>query len=425
MSLSIVGGTYGEVCLEPRWSHVMGSGVRGALAAAEIVKSAGSSIELHTWASKREQTDVRKLLATVGASAQFTLRNQRIAWQYTHAAAAPRVYPGYDEIRSVQPKVIRGENCLVYGMVECCPKVQAGTLVYDPQSLRDSKPPSIAGHTFSKRLAIVANRAEILAMAKARGVQVGDPCKAHVVAAEGLLRCEKASVVVVKDGPRGATVVTADGVGHVPSVVTASVFPIGSGDVFSAVFAALWSQRGNGPLEAAKCASEATAYYCSTRQCTIPADISNIVASLDLAPMHLRAKPSTRYSIYLAGGLFTLPQLWLLEEAKAFLESQGFRVFSPKDDVGILTGPDDAPRIAAADLKGLDKSAVVFALLDCQDPGTLFEVGYAVARDIPVVVYCPVSREPDLTMLVGSGCEICHDFPSALYRAAWRARCDQ
>lgn len=53
------------------------------------------------------------------------------------------------------------------------------------------------------------------------------------------------------------------------------------------------------------------------------------------------------------------------------------------------------------------------------DPGTVFEVGYAVKLGIPVVGLAQNVRPEDLKMMEGTGCAIHSDFASAVYRAIW------
>lgn len=59
--------------------------------------------------------------------------------------------------------------------------------------------------------------------------------------------------------------------------------------------------------------------------------------------------------------------------------------------------------------------------MDLNDVGTIFEIGYAIAKDKKVVVYAPNSKTRDLTMMIGSHCEIEEDFTTAIYKACWYA----
>jgi nucleoside 2-deoxyribosyltransferase len=119
--------------------------------------------------------------------------------------------------------------------------------------------------------------------------------------------------------------------------------------------------------------------------------------------------------VYLAGPFFTLGQRWLIEEALRTLRGLGCPVFSPLHEVGF----GDPQTVAPADLAGLDGSTAVLALLDGSDPGTLFEVGHARSRGIPVVGLAEDVLGRDLTMPLGSGCDIVSDLTTAAYRTAW------
>ncbi|ALN83697.1 nucleoside 2-deoxyribosyltransferase family protein [Lysobacter capsici] len=120
--------------------------------------------------------------------------------------------------------------------------------------------------------------------------------------------------------------------------------------------------------------------------------------------------------VYLAGPFFNTAQTWLIDEIRSLMIDAGVQVFSPIHDIG--EGP--AHEVAPADLHAIDQSGLVLALLDGLDAGTLFEVGYARARGIPVVGIAECVDEPQLTMLVGSRCIIRDDLCSGIYEACWQ-----
>jgi nucleoside 2-deoxyribosyltransferase len=62
----------------------------------------------------------------------------------------------------------------------------------------------------------------------------------------------------------------------------------------------------------------------------------------------------------------------------------------------------------------------VFAILNGLDAGTIFEVGYAVKKGIPVVCLAQNVGAENLKMVEGTSCEVVDDFVSALYRTVWR-----
>jgi nucleoside 2-deoxyribosyltransferase len=61
----------------------------------------------------------------------------------------------------------------------------------------------------------------------------------------------------------------------------------------------------------------------------------------------------------------------------------------------------------------------MFAVLDGLDPGTIFEIGYARALGKKVIVLIEDPGQHDLTMLIGTDCEITGDFTTAVYKASW------
>jgi nucleoside 2-deoxyribosyltransferase len=121
-------------------------------------------------------------------------------------------------------------------------------------------------------------------------------------------------------------------------------------------------------------------------------------------------------TIYLAGPFFTTAQQWLVDEARYALSELGAKVFSPIHEIG--EGPPS--EVGPADIFALEHCHLVFALVDGIDAGTLFEIGYARARDIPVVCLAESVDAKSLTMLLGSGCEVFNDFATSIYAACWQ-----
>lgn len=423
--LSVIGGYYREICLEPRWDHLYGSGMRAACAVSKIVQAGTSKqVELHTWATASQRRDAEMQAQTFGVAANVHERQDQIEFQYDYGLAQPRLYPSPKDIIRVDKVEIRVENAVLFSLLEDSPagssqhvKVTADTLVYDPQAEESSIPWTDCGHS-CRRLAIVANFAEAAAMAKSLKLSTTPNIAHPQVLAQTLLANQQAEVVIVKNGAEGAFVATKGDIHHIPSYKTRFVFPFGSGDIFTSVFGAYWAELGIDPVLSAQRASIAAAVHSNSRTLPIPLNLDSLQGSM--SPLKIsRAKDDRRRPfVYLAGPLFTFPQRWFLTQIRHRLGQQGVNVFSPLHDVGV--GKSDVA-IASEDLEGLEKSAVVFAILDGLDSGTLFEIGYAVAKKIPVVGFRQVATDGDLTMLKGSGCQIESDLPTAIYHAAWKA----
>lgn len=393
--LTIVGGLYAERCIQPLWNAVFGSGGRAAAAVSHIVQ--GTTLVAYVPEALRRDAEV------LAGSFGFALRPQDafhpVAFDYLHPLSTPRIGPSPERILANPPIHVRGKLVLRFGMIEGDAVVNAEAAVYDPQSALGAKSFSQNG-SCAERLAIVLNRAEAACI-----TGTDDPA----AAAQWLIREEGAEVAVVKMGSRGALVTTRSSAEVVPAYGSARVWKIGSGDVFSAAFAAFWGAHQNDPFRAADLASRAVSIYCNTRRLPI------------LGEEELRAGPLVpikprRGTVYLAGPFFDLAQRWLVEEARSLLLDLGAQVFSPAHEVG----PGPGTIVAPEDLRGIEGSDVVFAILNGLDAGTLFEVGYAVKRGMPVVCLAQALREEDLKMVEGSGCEVVDDFASALYRTIWK-----
>jgi Nucleoside 2-deoxyribosyltransferase/pfkB family carbohydrate kinase len=406
-AICVVGGTYTEECAYPASCITRGSGLR----AAKTLAGLGAGVRLRSAASTDLAVDVLKLCADAGIDAQFALREVDVWFRYRHPLATPDIFPAV--AASVPFTQIEDERVLVFGMIEGRPRVHAKQVVYDPQDGVRSKSFGNNG-SVAEELSIVASLSEARALT---GKQTPSDMAIELLKENG---CR---AVIVKCGPQGALVATAESQQWIRPFPSSRVWKIGSGDVFSAAYAHAWMREHMSPLQAAWFASRMVAEYVNTRNekhgtealATIRADA--LQSSTQAAD---RPRPLPTKSIYLAGPFFSTAQQWLVDEARSCLRDMGFQVFSPIHDVG--KGP--AEHVAAQDLFALESSGLVFALLDGLDAGTLFEVGYARALDIPVVAVAESLDERPLTMLIGTGCTIANDFASGVYAACWQVMGD-
>jgi nucleoside 2-deoxyribosyltransferase len=399
--IDVVGGTYFEFCKEPNWFQIFGSGGRAAAAISRLTKR----VRLHTYTSGAAQPHVTALANTFGFTVDSHQAETSITFLFGHPLGVPTIRPSLRRIRRLDPIRVAGHVILRFGMLEGEAIVQGDRVVYDPQSSHDPRPFSENG-SMAKRLAIVANSAEAEVLSGKNNLRA---------AARAILTKENASAVVIKRGAHGAFVLTPTYTGFVPAFATDRVWPIGSGDVFSAAFAYYWGEEGKAVTTAARLASIATAYYCETASLPIPRD-PHATLGRRLAPILTRKVGNPR-PVYLAGPFFTMSQRWLIGEVRDALLGAGAPVFSPFHDVGIGAAED----VVAADLAALDKCSVVLALLDGGDEGTLFEVGYARARGTPVIGFVQNESPEAVKMLAGTDCLLVGDFSTAVYRACWLA----
>lgn len=399
--LIVVGGFYRESCRFPPSDEFWGSGGRAAAAIAEL----GIRTTFVTAADRNAEAILASIAEAVGFAYSAVPIPETIAFRYDHGLSSPIIWPPPNAVERTEIEV-RGQCVLHFGMLEADVEVEAATVVYDPQepfSPKHFRSPHRPG-----RLAYVLNGAEAKRLGRAEDLNVAS----RRIADEA-----GANVVVVKCGARGALVLADGEFSSVPAYEARSVWPIGSGDVFAAIFAARWAVQGVPAPQAANEASRATADYVANR--TLPIPRSVVVEGESSIPLRLSMTTAQEgaYDVYLAGPFFNMPQTWLVDEAKLALQGMGLKVFSPYHDIGIGLGADVAPK----DIEALEKSSAVFAILDGTDTGTVFEAGYARARNKPVVAFAQCTPEEPLKMISGTGCEVVSDFVSAIYRVAWAA----
>lgn len=387
----IVGGVYREECVRPHWSRLFGSAGRAAVALSTLSPNSHLTAYAYTgWAE-----DVRQTMHGLGVRTDLREITANIGFHYFHPLSVSElVGPPSKPLPSLSAS---GDVVLRFGMVEGDAVIRARRAIYDPQH------PSAAllfhaNSSTAKELAIVLNEAELK-----YGVGGGD-----IWAYETVRDRFKADVIVVKRGPFGAVVMQPSGNVQLPAYRSETVFKLGSGDIFSAVFAHLWGERDWPAAQAADFASRAVARYVSTREPQL-----SLEGVEGLTP---QTAGGTAGRVYIAAPFFTLSQRWLVDEIRGCLEMLGGQTFSPIHEVGSHGGVE---YIAGKDLEGLQSCNAVVAVIDGEDAGTLFEVGYARNLGIPVIALAESPRPESLTMLEGTGCLITDDFTTAIYQAIW------
>jgi nucleoside 2-deoxyribosyltransferase len=401
-ALTVVGGFYRERCRFPPSDEFWGSGGRAAAAIRELPLQ----VRFVTAVDKEAEAVLASISQVVGFEYSVVPISETIGFRYDHGLSTPIIWPPLNAVEHV--RLSASDECILqFGMLEAEAEVDARTVVYDPQE--PFSPKHFRSASRPARLAYVLNGAEARRLGGNGNVEE---------AALKISEDSRADVVIVKRGPLGALVLTEGKFTIVPAYETKSVWPIGSGDVFAAIFAARWGVQGLTATDAANSASRATADYVENRTLPIPLGViegKNPAVALKLSPKPMTGKDE--YDIYLAGPFFNMPQAWLVDEARLAFQGMGLKVFSPYHDIGIGPGVHVAPK----DIDALEKSRAVFAILDGVDTGTVFEAGFARARNKPVVAFAQCTPEEPLKMISGTGCEVVSDFVSAIYRAAWAA----
>lgn len=403
----VAGGYYREICVSPQHDDTFGSGGRAAFA----IASAGTDVDWYYYCPESQQKNVPVVLPSPRLRHHPSTSDEMVSFTYFHPLSEPKYYPS--DLRRHDEILVEGTNILRFGFMEGDAIVRGDKVVFDPQSPK--KPLSFrANGSSANSLAIVLNTQEVRALGK-------DEDESQAV--RNIWKSEGASVVLVKSGPQGCRVFL-DGAlqTSVPAYRTDRVYKIGSGDVFSAAFAYNWAEKGLPPQEAADAASRCVARYCNSR-------VPSVLLDNETTELEPIAVNDPEAKVYIAGPFFTMAELWLVEQACLALGSLGVSFFSPYHEAGLLRDYTDhhahqreIERVVEVDLKGLSECKAVFAIFDGCDPGTIFEIGWAVRHNIPVVVLSQNPKPADQTMIRGAkNCSISDDFASAVYRVAWAA----
>lgn len=232
--MHIVGGLYRELCDVPHWNATFGSGGRAAAAVSRL--SPGSV--LHTYVAESTENGARDLEA-LGIFVHRHKVSTGIAFAYFHPLSRPHLEPPRSLIALCPAIAVQGEVILRFGFIEGDAIVHGNRVVYDPQPHHT---PASFGANGSKAdtLALVMNEIELTTMEGTTDI---------ATAAERAMDRQGADVIIVKAGIRGASVFERGEVRrYVPVFRSTRVFKIGTGDVFSAIFAYHWGGGQNGRL---------------------------------------------------------------------------------------------------------------------------------------------------------------------------------
>lgn len=400
--ITVVGGVYYEYCTHPNTQDFYGSAGRAASAIAKL----NTPVLLHTYADSTLANQINERAAFEKIKVVIEPIDKSIVFVYDHGLAEPRIYSVPEKTSS--PLRVEASKVIQFGMLEGSAIIDAEFAVYDPQNVSKPEPFHANGST-AKKLALVLNRYEAAALC-ASAEHTSPEAQAAYMYQQGL-----GQVIIIKLGPAGALVYENGKASTVPAYETSRVSKIGSGDMFVAHFGHAWMNEGLSAHDAADKASRATAYYCE--KSILPS--SKTLSSFSPAAITLSEKfqSDSRPVVYLAGPFFTLTQVWLVDQTRKNLRDLGFKVFSPYHDVGHGSASD----VVEKDLDALKEADIVFAIGDGLDAGTIYEVGFARAENIPVIFYSENESEEDKKMMEGSGCVLVDDYVTAIYKTLWTA----
>ena len=220
------------------------------------------------------------------------------------------------------------------------------------------------------------------------------------------------SALVLKENRGGARLYTYSPVQsqEIPAQLATTVNSVGVGDVFDAAYLTCLS---DGPLGAVWRASMAASAYAQTTEpdlfkTYVQRDLRLTVSELqELGGTSLPWDSRRTYQIYLAAPDFKNADRAAIERAISALTYHNFSVRRPVVENGELPKDSDLITLAETYRKDVDllrECHLVFAVPTARDPGTLVEVGLAIASKIPVVVYDPNAECMNTMVIAGSSC---------------------
>jgi hypothetical protein len=213
----------------------------------------------------------------------------------------------------------------------------------------------------------------------------------HADGVSRLFRSKHADVVVIKRGIFGATVyVRGSAPVSVPIYSSTQTFKIGTGDVFSAVFAHYWASKEYPAAEAADIASRAVSVYCGDP--TTPLDANKFA----------RARPSVGQppaDVRIFGALNTLGRRYTVQEAAFCIEK-----------LGVSAQVAEWPQTVG--------DGGVIPTLIISD-GMTEKLISEILNKYPHCVVLDEEGRP--ATISGDGLTVCHDFTSAIYQVCQSA----
>lgn len=201
------------------------------------------------------------------------------------------------------------------------------------------------------------------------------------------LLAEGPDYIIVKRGIKGCIIAQKNKeLCVIPSYKSNAVCTLGSGDVFDGAVAATFIETKD--ME----------YSVKLASCMAACFIENIeierMPTKKAVEFYMNNRGMNGYSssrnliIYLAGPFFSQQEVLWVNYIHQSLESCGLKILSPSKENGIINTsftPDIRKATFISDLELLQKADIVVALLDHDDAGTSFEIGYAYSHGKPVI----------------------------------------
>lgn len=224
----------------------------------------------------------------------------------------------------------------------------------------------------------------------------------------------KVNSILLKENRGGARYWDIDRINFsTPAFPSQTAHSVGVGDCFNAVFISMKEQFG---IETSlKMASYISAIYASTWShdefASLSASVLDSVEEIkEMQGTLIHWEDRQNIHIYIAGPDFPHIDTTWIEEIDKCLQYHNFVSHRPVKENGIIIGNETEEQQLTAyhnDLKLIDKSAILVAVLINDDPGTYVEIGWASHARKPVILFDPDYRATNL-FLKKTATLICH-----------------
>lgn len=210
--------------------------------------------------------------------------------------------------------------------------------------------------------------------------------------------------IVIKRGHRGCILVHDGNTVEIPAYKSNVICTLGSGDVFGGALAATFLKTGDieYSIQIGNCVA---ANFIESLEIETVIDKEGVEKDIHYRERYVANEGSSK-RIYLAGPFFSDQEINWVRHVSDRLENAHFTVLSPSRENGFIykdTSLDQRKNIFQADIDLLNSSDIVVALLDHDDPGTCFEIGYAFKKGVPV--YGFKTSRADLNNMIQFGCK--------------------
>lgn len=393
--IKVVGGTYREIDYDDISIEIYGSGFR----ATKFLLENNCSVDFTTVGNNDVIVYLKENQKVYnGFTFECKEYNEIITFKYSFSLDQPTIFPHILTISKVEQLIVNAENIIAFGMLEADLILSAGKIVYDPQT--PIKPKKFSEFGKAQELVYIVNKNEASSIASSEDI---DEIKNYF-----FIR-EKAKAFIIKNGPFGAILYLKNKEFKIPSYITNNVNKIGSGDIFTASFGFYWITKGLSLEDSAIYASKSTAIYCDKK---VYVDTSNLE---NFEYEEFTNQSFSEKQVYLASPFFSISELILIDKIRSAFLSFGVKVFSPFHDIGL--GKDVI--IATKDLEGIEKSDIIFCVLDNFDSGTLIESGYSLAKGKKIIGYHRTCDDNKLLMLKPANINFYKHLTTAIYQTIW------